>query len=126
MKLFSALIVMVVLIVSLGLWINHSLELAAQELTHHLDQVIREVNRSDWPQANNHVEAMERDWKQIGKWWPVFMNHQEIDNIEFSLAKAKEYIVSKDKVESLAQLSELRLMILHLPKKEAITLENIL
>lgn len=126
MRLFSALFIMIVLVVALGLWINHSLETAAQELSANVRQVSEEINRSHWQQANRHIEVLEKNWQRTGRWWPVVLDHQEIDNIEFSLAKVKEYIASKDKVQSLAQLSELNLMILHLPEKEALTLKNIL
>ena len=56
----------------------------------------------------------------------IILDHQEIDNIEFSLAKIKEYVASRDLPLALGQLSELKLMIEHIPRKEAVNLENIL
>lgn len=126
MRLFGSLLVMVILLVGGGLWINHSLAVAAEELSHNVRQITEEVQKSDWHQANQHVKELEKDWNRIGSWWPVVLDHQEIDNIEFSLAKVKEYIASKNTVLSLGQLSELKLMILHLPEKEEINLKNIL
>lgn len=46
-----------------------------------------------------------------------FSDHQEMDNIEFSLARVKEYVTSQDDALSLGQLSELKLMIEHIPRK---------
>ncbi len=126
MRLLAGLFVMIVLIVAFGLWTNHSLDKASQELTENIKQVTQEVQEDNWPEANKHIEELEQKWEKIGTWWPMVLDHQEIDNIEFALAKLKEYIATKDNVMSLAQLSELKLMILHLPEKEALTLKNIL
>lgn len=125
MRLLSALVGLILVIVFLGFWVNHSLEATAKELTHNVNQVTREIKEANWDKAGKRIAAMEEDWKRINKWWPVVLDHQEMDNIEFSLAKAKAYIEEKEMVLSLGQLSELKLMILHLPEREALTLRNI-
>ncbi|SHK00362.1 DUF4363 family protein [Desulforamulus aeronauticus] len=126
MRLLAGLFVMIVLVLAFGLWTSHALDKASQELTGNIKQVTQEVQQDNWQEANKHVEELEQKWEKIGTWWPMVLDHQEIDNIEFALAKLKEYIATKDNVMSLAQLSELKLMILHLPEKEALTLKNIL
>ncbi|GAB6157255.1 DUF4363 family protein [Desulfotomaculum varum] len=126
MRLLAALSIMIVLLVVMGLWINHSITEAAHELSSHVQLISREVKQSDWQQANKQIDELEQKWRQIGSWWPAVLDHQEIDNIEFSLAKVKEYLAAGDRVHSLAQLSELNLMILHLPEKESLQLKNIL
>jgi hypothetical protein len=42
------------------------------------------------------------------------------------MARVKEYVATQDKALSLGQLSELKLVIEHIPEKEAINLENIM
>ncbi|AEG60799.1 DUF4363 family protein [Desulforamulus ruminis] len=125
MRLLSALLGLILVIVLLGFWVNHSLEATAKELTHNLNAVTREIKEANWDEAGRGIAAMEENWDHMGKWWPVVLDHQEMDNIEFSLAKAKAYIEEKEMALSLGQLSELKLMILHLPEREALTLRNI-
>ncbi|AEF93841.1 hypothetical protein Desca_0965 [Desulfotomaculum nigrificans CO-1-SRB] len=126
MRLLAGLLVVVAAVVSLGLWVNHSLDSAAKMMDQNIKQITEEINRSNWDEAYNQTVALEKTWNQKEKWWPIVLEHQEMDNIKFSMAKAKEYVKSRDKVLSLGQLSELKLMIMHLPEKEAVNLKNIL
>lgn len=48
-----------------------------------------------------------------------------MDHIDFSLARVKEYVAGRDKALSLGQLAGLKVMIAHIPSKEAVTLENV-
>lgn len=126
MKLFTSLLVILGLVIALGLWVNHSLENTAEALAQNVWQITEEVEADSWQKAEQHLNALEKEWNNVGRWWPVVLDHQEIDNIEFALAKLKEYVAEKNRVLSLGQLSELKLMILHLPEREAITIKNIL
>jgi len=126
MRLLVILAVLLVGVIALGLWVNHSLDVAAKDLEKNINQVSEQIDTANWDNAYKQTVAFENTWKQKETWWPVVLDHQEMDNIDFSLAKAKEYIRAKDKVLSLGQLAELRLMILHLPEKEAVNLKNIL
>jgi hypothetical protein len=49
-----------------------------------------------------------------------------MDNIEFSLAKVKAYVSSHNQALALGQLEELKLMLKHIPEKEALNIKNIL
>jgi hypothetical protein len=91
-----------------------------------IDKVATEIKDDRWVEAEGHTEELEKAWGQQVGWWPIILDHQEIDNIEFSLAKIKEYVANQDKPLSLGQLSELKLMVEHIPRKEAVNLENIL
>lgn len=126
MRLLAGLLVVVAAVIGLGLWVNHSLDDAAKLMDGHIKQISEEINQANWDEAYNKTIKLEQTWNQKEKWWPIVLEHQEMDNIEFSLAKAKEYVKSKDKVLSLGQFSELKLMILHLPEKETVNLKNIL
>ena len=126
MKQLAISMVILGLIAGLGIWTNNLLQKSAQHLASHIDSVVTEINDDRWAEALNHTEELEKSWRDQVSLWPIILDHQEIDNIEFSLAKVKEYVANKDKSLSLGQLSELRLMIEHIPAKEAVTLKNIL
>lgn len=126
MKQLIILSMAVALAIGLGLWVNHSLEVASQDLCQSIQVLTKEVEQGNWQEASGKVEHLEKQWQEIGSWWPVVLDHQEIDNIEFSLAKLKEYVAAKNRALSMGSLSELKLMILHLPEKETVNLKNIL
>jgi len=126
MKLLSALLIIFAAVISLGFWTNHLLQASASELLQNIEQIEQRLERNQWDEANVQTAELEKAWDKKAKWWPTVLDHQEIDNIEFSMAKAKEYVAKKDTALSWGQLTELKLMIKHIPEKEAIRLENIL
>lgn len=126
MRLLSALLIIFAVIVALGFWTNHRLKVSADELMRNIEQVEQNLENNQWNEAYQQVAELESNWENKAKWWPAVMDHQEIDNIEFSMAKIKEYIARKDIALSRGQLAELKLMLNHIPEKEAIKLNNIL
>lgn len=126
MKQLTVTIIILGLIIGLGLWTNSLLHQSAEELVNSIDKITAEIKDDRWAEAVNHTGELGKAWKDQAGWWPIILHHEEIDNIEFSLAKTKEYISNRDKTLSLGQLSELRIMIKHIPAKEAVTLRNIL
>ena len=125
MRLLATLAVILALVIGMGAWFNHSLQTSSDDLTGQIEMLSSTIRQQDWETAVEHSENLEKLWEQKAKWWPVFLDHQEMDNIEFSLARVKEYVISQDDSLSLGQLSELKLMIEHIPRKEAVNLENI-
>lgn len=125
MRLLSTLAVILALIIGMAIWFNHSLQTSSDDLTRQIELVSATIRQQKWETAAQHSAKLEKLWEQEAKWWPVFLDHQEMDNIEFSLARVKEYVVNQDDALSLGQLSELKLMIEHIPRKEAVCLENI-
>ncbi len=126
MKLVGSVLVTLTLIVAGGLWLNHELQNSSETLIEQMDLVSMEIRKNNWPVAVVETEMLEKTWKKEAKWWPVFLEHQEMDNIEFAMARFKEYVAASDDPLAMGQLSEIRLMVEHIPRKESINLENIL
>lgn len=126
MRIIVVLLSLFLVLIGLGLWVNHSLVVSADQMDKDIELIHQDIQADNWDQAYEETISFEQEWKKQAKWWPIVLDHHEMDNIEFSLAKMKEYVKAQDRVLSLGQLSELRLMILHLPEKEAVNLKNIL
>jgi hypothetical protein len=126
MRLLEYVIIMLIVVVGSGVWVNHALESSTDDLVLQIDRTAIPIKGKDWQSAVDQTEKLEEEWKKEAKWWPVFLEHQEMDNIEFAMAKFKEYVATNDYSLSLGQLSEMRLMIEHLPKKEEINIKNVL
>ncbi|MDF9408458.1 MAG: hypothetical protein A4E52_01413 [Pelotomaculum sp. PtaB.Bin013] len=126
MRLLSALLIIFAAIVALGFWTNHRLQVSSGELMSNIEQIEQRLESNQWNEAYEQTAELEKSWENKAKWWPTVLDHQEIDNIEFSMAKIKEYIARKDIALSWGQLAELKLMVNHIPEKEAIRLKNVL
>jgi len=125
MRLLTTLLIIFVAVITLGFWTNDQLTDSANELLLDVDKIHEEVNTQHWDSASEHTEELEQNWDRKGKWWPALLDHQEIDNIDFAMAKNKEYIAAKNVPLAMGQLSELRQMIKHIPQKVTINLTNI-
>jgi hypothetical protein len=113
------------MIISFSFWTNHLLQASAGEMLQNIEQIEQGLENNQWDQAQAKTDELEKTWEKKANWWPAVLDHQEIDNIEFSMAKTKEYITTKNDSLSWGQLSELKLMIRHIPDKESLKLKNI-
>ena len=125
MRLLLVLLILFASIISFSFWTNHHLQASAGELLQSIEQIEEGLQNNHWEQAMAGTGQLEETWGKKADWWPIVLDHQEIDNIEFSMAKTREYISTKNDSLSRGQLSELKLMIKHIPEKESLKIKNI-
>jgi hypothetical protein len=126
MKLLLKLLIIFVAVISLGFWTNHALKVSSNELLGNVELVAKGIENNHWDTAYTQTIELEKTWDEKANWWPTVLDHQEIDNIEFAMARVKEYVATKNTALSRGQISELKLMIKHIPEKEAVRIKNIL
>jgi len=125
MRLLLSVLLAVALVITAGFGVNRQLSMATDRLLEQIDRITVEIEQNNWESAAGETDKLLEVWEKEAGWWPIFFEHYEMDNIEFSMAKFKEYVACKDTPLSLGQLSEMRLMIEHMPRKEAVSLDNI-
>lgn len=125
MKLLLVLLIIFANIITFGFWTNHLLQSTAGEMLQNIELIEQSLEKNQWDDARAKTGELEKIWGEKASWWPAVLDHQEIDNIEFSMAKTKEYIATENASLSRGLLSELKLMIRHIPEKESLKLINI-
>jgi len=125
MRLLITLLTIFIAVIAFGLWTNHHLLVSANELLLEVERIQEEIKAENWEGALELNRELEQKWDRRGKWWPALLDHQEIDNIDFALAKNKEYVAARNAPLALGQLSEIRKMIEHIPEKGAVNITNI-
>lgn len=125
MRLLLVLTIILAVIISFSFWTNHLLQTSADEILQSIEEIEQALGDNEWELARSRADELEKTWGEKAGWWPAVLDHQEIDNIEFSMAKTKEYIATEDASLSRGQLSELKLMISHIPEKESLKTINI-
>jgi hypothetical protein len=126
MRLLVSLSMILVIFTGVGIWSNHALSTSAEEFSKQIDEIILTAQNDQWDHAYQKTKDLRKNWDNQASWWPIILDHQEIDNIEFALIKTEQYIKTNNIDLSLGQLFELKLMIKHIPEKEAVTITNIL
>jgi hypothetical protein len=83
------------------------------------------VENKEWTSAQKQLDEFEKNWVKTRPYWSMLVDHFEIDHIEDSYEKAKKYVETQEYPSSLAELESLKHYILHIPRKEGFTMQNI-
>lgn len=84
------------------------------------------VEAEDWHKARDNFKNLSSSWGRTSTQWTILLDHQELDNINITLSRIKEFINTRDKSGSMSEIAELKLLLKHVPEKEAVSLKNIL
>ncbi|WP_027628393.1 DUF4363 family protein [Ruminiclostridium cellobioparum] len=120
--LISILLIVIILSGSLTLYY---LERSAGILEYSVISASKSVSDKQWTSAEKQLEEFNKNWDRTKYYWAMLVDHFEIDNIDDSFTKTKMYVESEDYSSALAELEALKYYILHIPKKESFTFENI-
>lgn len=98
----------------------------SKETSEILEQLKTSVESGDWTSAINQNEALKAKWDKDKGFLALLFDHIELDNIQISFSRLDEYIYCKDTLTSLSEISVVKMLIEHLPKRGALTLDNLL
>ncbi|QNU68352.1 DUF4363 family protein [Ruminiclostridium herbifermentans] len=125
----KVIIIIVCLLLSVilsGVFLQYYLECSSIKLDTSLNDTYNSVTKEKWDSAKKQLADFEVSWKKTRYFWAMLLDHYEIDNIDNSFIKTMEYIKSEDFSSAVAELKALRQYVLHIPKRERFSLENIL
>ncbi len=95
------------------------------QMVERVRQAERAVARGNWDGAEEAIGDTRLDWDKHKNWWAVFIDHQEIDNINTTLARAEKYIECRERTLAAGELAVLKLLLLNIPEKERLQLKNV-
>lgn len=125
MKVLITMVVIIAIFIGFAIWVQHNLESSAERLVQNLNTLERAIKEDNWDMANNQLDSLNHLWEKTKNLWQILIDHEEIDNIDATLARVKQLVNLKEKADSLSELSALKLFIVHIPQKESLCLANI-
>jgi hypothetical protein len=123
-NIIISIAIFVVMIVALFFCINY-LNKVSSKLQKLNDDMEQYITNDNWDKAYKTSMSFVDEWENHSKIIKVFVNHQEIDNVELELWKLPQYIKEKTKDEALASVHVLKFLLSHIPNLEKINLQNI-
>ena len=126
MKQLILSIIIVVVILSLGVFTIKTIGKEAENLNTLLIEIENSVYDDNWAEANIVSESIEELWDKYKKEWLMLIDHLEIDNLSSKLAELRAYITSSNKDETLAKVAALKILVKHIPEKESFIIQIIL
>ncbi|WP_082789106.1 DUF4363 family protein [Desulfolucanica intricata] len=125
MRLLIISTLLIVGLIGAGFGVNTALTNNAEILTADFGYIEEAIKKDNWPAALDKITQVEESWSKNKNWWAIVIDHQEIDNIEFTFSRIKNYIKAKNTGLSLGELAVLRKTIELIPEKEAVNIRNI-
>lgn len=119
-----SLIISVIMIIAMSFSIKY-LNKVSQDLGRINDEIEQYIADDNWDEAYKASIDFTEKWTDYSKKIKLYLNHQEIDNIEMELRKLPEYIKEMTKDESLASVHVLKFLVDHISELEKIKMQNI-
>lgn len=126
MKQLIIIIIAVILFIITSVYANYYLVSSAQDISNHINNIESYSKRQDWISISNELKASQEKWNKTKGIWSILIEHEEIDKIEMSIARLDKYIETRDTRELLAESSNLRLLIQHIPETYFLNYKNVL
>ncbi len=125
------LIITAIIIIILGgdIMMQTHLNKTADELINNLQDLKQKTilaketeNREN---IKKQINEIDEKWEEINKTWAEIVVHQELDNIQQSLTKAKSNIEEGGLEDALQEIETALFFVEHVKQREKISLKNI-
>lgn len=126
MRIITTTIIILFLIISGSVTSYNYISSTSRNLVSQLENAEKAIQNQNWTLAQEQLEQTQTNWHRTKYWWTILLNHHEIDNIELSSQRLKQYIIAQDKTLSLAEISALEMLFEHIADTEAVNIENVL
>ena len=90
------------------------------------EEILADANEGDWDSSAESFQELSNKWHDQKKIYSLFLDTEAVNNTDFSIARAKKYIESKDLALSAGELNCIREQLGFLHLNEIISLENII
>jgi len=85
-----------------------------------------QITNEKWKEAYGTSIKLTSKWNNYCTKLSVFVDHEEIDNIDHELSQLVQYTKCENKDESLADINIIKFYIKHITNMEKISIQNIL
>lgn len=117
------------LLMLIGTWVTYS-NYSDENIYNFIDtieySILIDVEAGNWDQATSKFEKFEDDWHSYKKLASYFFSTDKINDVEYSLARTKYYLQSKEYSNTSGELSCLKEQLRLLHENELLTLQNLL
>ena len=125
MKLWIVMCIIIIAIIVGGLLLEQSILKAPDYLSHNLDAVKDAVRDNQWQVALDLRNKVDDKWSKQKEIWSPFIHNHDLNTITIHLTRLRSYLENEEKALSLAEISELEVLLVQLHGQEVLTLENI-
>lgn len=89
------------------------------------DEILINVRAEDWDKAADQFDRLSKRWHEQKKVYSFFFNATDINNTDYSIARAKHYIYGQNVSLASGELDCIKEQLGFMHSNELITLDNI-
>lgn len=119
-------VVCILLLIALVFCYQFFVQQASESLLKSIDEMDDLVKAEDWKNVKEKLPMFYDTFDQKRKMLNALIDHEEIDPLQISMAKMMTYAEHENSEDYLAESAALRIQLLHLPKRDAFTYDNLL
>lgn len=127
MKYKKEIIVIVIifcLITVLDIFTKRNTEFVMENMINELNKLYEQISREEKYNINL-IYDIEKSWKEKMKVMSLYLEHNELEKVNNSLAKLKSNVESKEKYMAVENIEETKFLIEHIKNKNLLNIENI-
>lgn len=127
MKYKKEIIVIVIifcLITVLDIFTKRNTEFVMENMINELNKLYEQISREEKYNINL-IYDIENNWKEKMKVMSLYLEHNELEKVNNSLAKLKSNVESKEKYMAVENIEETKFLIEHIKNKNLLNIENI-
>lgn len=117
--------VLIVLIVAIA-FSSVYVERACEQMALALDQLYDAALNGSWGEAAVKTGRIEAQWDQHSQILTILFDHKELDAISSSIEKIEQYVAFENREKSAAEIANASMLVRALPRKDVLTISNIL
>ena len=125
MRTFKVVLIVVLLFLLGWYLVYESIDKHTTNFSKQLDNISDIIREENWDIVSIEYGRVKNNWNKIRKLLTILLDHHEIDNIDLSMAKASQYIETKNIPLSLGEIAVLKQLFSVVKESESLTLTNI-
>lgn len=99
---------------------------SASYLSYDIEYIRNAINNDNYDIAKEQLNNTKNNWEVQKKIWHIFVNNEEIENIDESIVELEEYLNNQMKEESLVEVAKLISLVKYSAKMQELSLETII
>lgn len=106
-------------------YLDNSADKISKELIELKENIIIARETDNTNQIIQQISEVEKDWEEASNIWSIIVIHQEIDNVESAIIKAKACIENGELEDALQEIELANFFVNHVKEREEVSLKNI-
>lgn len=99
---------------------------SASYLSYDIEYIRNAINNDNYDFAKEQLNNTKNNWEAQKKIWHIFVNNEEIENIDESIVELEEYINNQMKEESIVEVSKLISLIKYSANLQRLRIETVI